>query len=93
MVLSLVVLLAGLTVPEARSIPLLVGEVFMDAGAENCPLRLPPPFIIFGGLLPRLELIELPENEYDWWLNVVFDLLDFGNDNNGLTIFMYLLIS
>lgn len=93
MVLSLVVLLAGLTVPEARRIPLLVGEVFMDAGAENCPLRLPLLFIISGGFLLFLELSELPEKEYDWWLNVVFDLLDFGNDNKGLTIFMYLLMS
>lgn len=91
MVLSLVVLLVGLTVPGVRRNPLLAGEVRIDAGAENCPLLLPP-LLICGGLL-LLELNEFPENEYDWWLNVVFDLLDFGNDNKGLTIFMYLLMS
>nr|GEW62392.1 hypothetical protein [Tanacetum cinerariifolium] len=53
MVLSLVVLMAGLIVPEARSTPLFAGDVLIEAGAV----------LISTGKLLLLELTKLPENE------------------------------
>lgn len=82
MVLSLFV---GVTLPLATRSPLFVGEVLIDAGAENSPLL---PLISF-----LLLTCKLPENEYGgcrWFGGFPFLFL---KERNGLTNLKYLFIT